>query len=87
MQRLQRNLRRALDANEHRAAGPGIDVAGKSGTDERVALERTRHPAHAVKLPEPIVDAIDADLAGPASAFLPGDKALRDDQRSHAAEC
>ncbi len=87
MERLQRNVRRALHANENRAAGLATDFARKGGADERVAVERARDLSDAVESPEPIVDTVDADLTGAASALLTGDQALSDDDRSHVAEC
>src|SRR5688572_5226565 len=87
MQGLHRNVRGMLRSHKNRIAGLYAQLDRERGTQQRVAL-RERIDADIVKIPEPLVDAIDRNFAGSSFATLNADEALSENHGSDpAGEC
>src|SRR5262245_3453057 len=86
MQGLQRNVRRTLNPNKNRRARFCANLFRQRRTDQRVAAGGSSNPADAMELPETVVDAIDANLAGTASTSLMADEPLCHYDRRNVVE-
>ncbi len=86
VKRFDRNRRRTLDADHDRAVGRCPDLRGERAADEHTAGVRSLLARDVMKLPEPIVDAVDLDARRPSAARLIRDEARHDRDRSNVGE-
>src|SRR5262245_44655370 len=83
MQRLERDIRRALHADENRVAVARRDLPGKRGTQKRLAVFRARHTGDSMKSPEPLVDSVNTRLRHTTAFVLSRHSALDHQKRCH----